>query len=67
MLLLFEDQAPSFLSKVIDRVYPFIGAHLVKKSDYRRFPGRVVLENHFSGPLGDMALLVVEKPEFTKQ
>ena len=63
MLLLFEAQTPSFLSRVIGRLYPFLSAHLVAENEYRRFPGRVVLEDHFSGPLGDLALLVLEKPE----
>lgn len=67
MVLLFEDQVGSFLSQLIDRVYPFVSAHLVEENDYRRFPGQVVLENHFSGPLGDLALLVLEKPETTNQ
>lgn len=63
MVLLFEDQATSTLSRVIGRIYPFFSAHLVEENEYRRFPGRVVLEDHFSGPLGDLALLVLEKPQ----
>jgi SAM-dependent methyltransferase len=62
MLLLFEAQTPSFLSRVIGRIYPFLSAHLVVENEYRRFPGQVILEDHFSGPLGDLALLVLEKP-----
>lgn len=61
MLLLFEDQSPSFLSRAIGRLYPLLSAHLVSKTEYRRFPGQVVLEDHFFGPFGDLALLVLEK------
>ena len=63
MVLLFEAQASSFLSRVIDLIYPFFSAHLVEENEYRRFPGQVVLEDHFSGPLGDLTLLVLEKPQ----
>jgi SAM-dependent methyltransferase len=63
MLLLFEAQASSIFSRVIGRFYPFLSAHLIAENEYRRFPGRVVLEDHFPGPLGDLALLVLEKNE----
>ncbi len=62
MVLLFEDEALTNLSRLVDRIYPFLAARLVRASDYRRFPGQVVDEQHFSGPLGDLALLVLEKP-----
>jgi 2-polyprenyl-3-methyl-5-hydroxy-6-metoxy-1,4-benzoquinol methylase len=62
MILLFEDQAPSFLSRLVGWIYTgYLEAHLVPESEYRRFPGQVVLESHFSGPVGDLALLVLEK------
>ena len=60
--LLFEDEANSVLSRIVGRIYPFFSASLVSENEYRRFPGKVVSENHFSGPLGDLALLVLEKP-----
>jgi len=63
MALLFEAQTGSLLSRAIGRLYPSFSAHLVTKNEYRRFPGQIVLEDHFSGPLGDLALLVLEKPE----
>ncbi len=65
MVLLFEDQSSSFLSGVISRIYPFFSAHLITASEYRRFPGQVVLEKHYSGPLGDLALLVLQKTDIT--
>lgn len=63
MVLLFEAQADSILSRLINQIYPFFSAKLVAKSEYRNFPGEIILEKHFSGPLGDLALLVLEKPE----
>ncbi|MAT41377.1 MAG: hypothetical protein CL609_03475 [Anaerolineaceae bacterium] len=63
MVLLFEAKADSMLSRIINRIYPFFSAHLVEKKVYRCFPGEVILENHFSGPLGDLALLVIKKAE----
>lgn len=65
IVLLFETQAWSFSSRLIGWIYSYLGAHLVEENEYRRFPGQVVLENHFSGPLGDLTLLVLEKPEAT--
>jgi SAM-dependent methyltransferase len=62
MVLLFEDEASSFLSRVIGWTYLFFSARLVSEIEYRRFPGQVVSESHFSGPFGDLALLVLEKP-----
>jgi len=61
MVLLFEAQASSVYSRMIGRLYPFFSAHLVEENEYQRFPGQVIMENHFSGPLGDLALLVLEK------
>ncbi|OJX40283.1 MAG: hypothetical protein BGO78_15050 [Chloroflexi bacterium 44-23] len=63
MVLLFEAQADSLLSRIINQIYPLFSAKLVAKSEYRNFPGEIILEKHFSGPLGDLALLVLEKPE----
>lgn len=67
MVLLFEDQTQSFLSGVINWVYSFIGAQLIGESEYRQFPGEVVSEEHFSGPLGDLVLLVLKKSEIPDQ
>jgi SAM-dependent methyltransferase len=63
MILLFEAKADSMLSRLINRIYPLLSAKLVTKNEYRNFPGEFILEKHFSGPLGDLALLVLEKPE----
>jgi SAM-dependent methyltransferase len=63
ILLLFEARTGSFLSRTIDRIYPFFSACLVGENEYRSFPGLVAREDHFSGPLGDLALLVLEKKE----
>jgi SAM-dependent methyltransferase len=63
MLLLFEAEAPSFLSRSLGWFYPFLSTHRVTQNEYQQFPGQAVLESHFSGPLGDLALLVLEKPE----
>jgi SAM-dependent methyltransferase len=63
MVLLFEAKTDSILSRVINRLYPFLSAHLVEEDQYRRFPGSLFSEEHFSGPVGDLTLLVLEKPE----
>lgn len=62
IVLLFEDQSSSLTRLVVDKIYSLINAHLVQEAEYRRFPGTVVTEKHFSGPLGDVALFVLEKP-----
>lgn len=67
MVLLFEAKTSSLLSWTLNRIYPFLSCNLVEENQYRRFPGQIVLENHFSGPLGDLALLVLENPKVTDQ
>lgn len=67
MVLLFEAQADSLLSRIINQLYPLFSAKLVAKSEYRNFPGEIILKKHFPGPLGDLALLVLEKPEMINE
>lgn len=62
MVLLFEDQSSSLKGRMIEQTYSLINTHLVREVDYRRFPGTVLTEQHFSGPVGDIAILVLEKP-----
>lgn len=62
IVLLFEDQSSSLTRLVVDKIYSLMNAHLVQEAEYRRFPGTVVAEKHFSGPSGDVAVFVLEKP-----
>ena len=61
MVLLLEAKTDSWWSRLLNWVYPVIGAHLVREDDIRRFPGVVSVER-YAGPLGDLALVIVEKP-----
>lgn len=60
MVLLFESQADSWISRSIDRVYPFFSARLVRENEIQRLPG-VQSDRRFSGPLGELALITSEE------
>jgi SAM-dependent methyltransferase len=60
LVLLFEVEAGSWLSRLVDRVYPFFSARLVRNKEVRQFPG-VQRDRRFSGPLGDLALVIARK------
>jgi SAM-dependent methyltransferase len=61
MVLLLEAEADSWWSRLLNWVYPVIGARLVQDDDIRQFPGVISVER-YAGPLGDLALVIVEKP-----
>jgi len=63
MVLLFESRTSSLLSRIAERAYPLMNASLVDETEYKSFPGQVVREDHFSGPLGDLTLMVIEKSD----
>jgi SAM-dependent methyltransferase len=60
MILLLEAQADSTWSRLLDWIYPVIGGRLVRDDDIRQFPGVISVER-YAGPLGDLALVIVEK------
>jgi SAM-dependent methyltransferase len=62
IILLFETKSNTLLSQIIDRVFPFFSIRLVREDQVHQFPG-ILLEQHHSGPLGDLALVVLEKPD----
>ena len=61
LVLLFEVKSDTWLSGLINRVYPFFSARQVREEGIRRMPG-VSSVQRFSGPLGVLALVTAEKP-----
>jgi SAM-dependent methyltransferase len=66
MELLIETQGRSFSDLVTGFLYNFIRAHRIETNEYQWFPGQLVSEDHFSGPFGELTLLVLEKPKAGK-
>lgn len=62
MVLLFEAEADTWLSRLIDSIYPFFSASLVRDEEVQRMPG-IRSDRRFSGPFGDLALTVAQKPD----
>lgn len=60
MVLLFEAKSDPLCGRLLNWVYPVIGAHLVLGDDIRWFTGALSVERH-AGPLSDFALVIVEK------
>jgi SAM-dependent methyltransferase len=61
MLLLFEVETPSWRGGLWERILPFAHARLVPESVYGRFPRQMSFDR-FTGPMGDLALIVLHKP-----
>lgn len=61
VVLLFEASADTIFSKVTDKVYPFFSAWRVSEDEIQKYPG-ISSDQRYHGPLGDLALVVLEKP-----
>ncbi|MFO7916489.1 MAG: class I SAM-dependent methyltransferase [Anaerolineae bacterium] len=62
MVLLFEVKTSAWCDLLIDRVWHFFSAHLLREDEYRHIPGLLsVRQFHSLGPT--LALLISHKPE----
>lgn len=62
MVLLIETQGRSLPNLITSLIYPLIGAHRIHENELRKFPGKVLVQDHFRGLFGNLTLLVLEKP-----
>jgi SAM-dependent methyltransferase len=61
MIALFLVKGGSFPSRLTARIYPFFSARLLAEDEIRAMPG-VVSDRRFFGPMGELALVTMEKP-----
>lgn len=62
MLLLFEVVGHGPISGLIRRTYPLLSVRPVDRDLVRQFPGLERFQR-FTGPIGDLGLVIIEKPE----
>lgn len=60
MVLLFEVETNTFLSRLFGWIYPFLSVRLVKENEVRAMPGKQTIQ-YFSGPVGEVAVVRLSK------
>ncbi|MBI4491642.1 MAG: methyltransferase domain-containing protein [Chloroflexi bacterium] len=61
VLLLFEVESETWRTRLLEPVWRFFSAHLLRQAEYRRFPG-LVSAQRFAGPLTTAAVAMLHKP-----